>query len=266
MRMKKMESEILQRLRSATGLLDLKVIDSRGKLPMNPNGTKYRNRVVSSIKGVGLHQELGWGTVEQTAQYHCGPSQLSEKGMEGISYTWAIDLDGTIHLCHDFSKRTWSQGTSRIPGDENADWMAVMVAGKFRAMGVLGPDAGEPTFNQLLAFMVLWKVLKDGFKWTDYDIRGHFDFGKASCPGTTLSTMIKAIRWNRGTDTGKLNTWKARQEALIKLGWLKAGQADGILGSKTIMALQNYQMRVHLQPDGLWGPLTEAKMLASLSD
>lgn len=47
------------------------------------------------------------------------------------------------------------------------------------------------------------------------------------------------------------------QAKLIKLGYLKEGQADGIRGSKTISAIKKFQKDNGLVGDGIVGPITE---------
>tara|TARA_R100000655_G_scaffold95285_1_gene137177 strand:- start:4175 stop:4924 length:750 start_codon:yes stop_codon:yes gene_type:complete len=49
---------------------------------------------------------------------------------------------------------------------------------------------------------------------------------------------------------------KSFQEFLIGLGFLPEGEADGLAGRKTILALKAYQASAGLVPDGLGGPKT----------
>lgn len=60
-----------------------------------------------------------------------------------------------------------------------------------------------------------------------------------------------------------LDSWLGRQQALISLGY-DPGQADGDFGPNTKVALKQFQTDSGLDADGLWGPRTEAAMIAVL--
>jgi hypothetical protein len=60
-----------------------------------------------------------------------------------------------------------------------------------------------------------------------------------------------------------LSTWLARQNALISLGY-NPGPADGAYGPLTETAIRQFQADQGLAPDGIWGPRTEAAIVAAL--
>ena len=68
-----------------------------------------------------------------------------------------------------------------------------------------------------------------------------------------------------GTDETKpdLSTWLGRQQALASLGY-DPGQVDGKPGPNTTAAIRQFQADQGLDADGLWGPNTEAAMVAAL--
>lgn len=258
-----MENKILKTLATACTATDLPMaLDGRGLLATNSNATPWKERDVASLEGMAWHQELGWGTIEGVAKYHTGPkSHMGAK--ESIAYTWGIRRDGQIVLCNDFRKKTWSQGYRDRPGDENAEFMSVMFEGLFRSPTVNDSAAGEPNTAQLFAGLMLWQVCRSEWKWDSQDLYGHFQFGKPACPGNTLETIVRAIRFNIPPKSDLViydwNVVADRQTALLKLGYLE-GTADGLWGPMSKGALADWQLDMGLDHDGLWGPMTERKM------
>ena len=61
-------------------------------------------------------------------------------------------------LCNDLDRAVWSQGNGGRPGDENAEFLAVMFEGFFGGPGVTDPSVGEPNDAQLLAGLALWRL------------------------------------------------------------------------------------------------------------
>lgn len=211
------ENEILNML--ARGALALNIpqpADLRGKLATNPKGTPWRKRDVSKMRGLCLHQSMGWSSVETEARYHAGefgPTQFDPDIPPGLCYTGAVRRNGQFVLAWDFDDRTWSQGTEAVKGDENALYMAVMVEGKFKGPDVKGDGVGEPSDEQIASIMLLWRVVKSVALGARWELKGHADFGKAACPGDTLYTIIKAIRTSE-PPRWDLSTVRGQQQAL----------------------------------------------------
>lgn len=244
--------------------------DGRKKLPRNSGGNKWKNRDVKSLEGLVWHQAQAWGSVENIAKYHTSKnSHLHEKGMESISYTWAIRRDGQIVLCNNFNKATWSQGYKGRTGDENAEFMSCCFEGYFRAATIIDSNAGEPNDRQILSAMILWNILKEHWNWGSGDLYGHHLFGKPYCPGDTLKGVIEAVRTNSEKSKKKprskidLSSIKGRQRALKKLKYYK-GPIDGLWGTGSRQALLHFQDDAGLVADGIWGPNTERTMEAAL--
>ena len=162
-----METAILNRIAEAsTGLGTIEPFDGRTSLKRNSRGKKWKTRDVDALKGMVWHQELGWGSVEAVAKYHTGKnSHLRRGGVESIAYTFAIRRDGQIVLCNDFEKAPWSQGFKGRAGDENAEFMSVMLEGLFKGPGVTDPSAGEPNDKQLVAALTLWHICNEKWGW-----------------------------------------------------------------------------------------------------
>ena len=262
-----MESDVLEKLASAIkGLGVPEPLDGRGLMATNPDGKQWKSRDIGSLKGLVWHQGLGWGSVEAVAKYHTSKnSHLKEGGVESIAYTWAIRRNGQIVLCNDFSKATWSQGFRGRTGDENAEFMSVMFEGLFHGEHVTDPSAGDPNEEQFLAGLVLWRVCRNVWGWQSDDLYGHYHFGKPSCPGAALSTVIDAVRVNApkpAYDFGKVHD---RQQALKTLGYYTA-EVDGQWGAMSKGALINFQADHGLAADGVWGPRTQAAMNKALRE
>ena len=118
---------------------------------------------------------------------------------------------------------------------------------------------------------------------------GHFDVGKATCPGDVLEAWIRRERgeevnwlepgrapWD-DTDPDmvdppkedrrrELETWKQRQEALVELGYdVGDAGADGVHGYFTRMAVRAFQDTARIVADGIWGPQTEKHLRRALA-
>jgi hypothetical protein len=62
-----------------------------------------------------------------------------------------------------------------------------------------------------------------------------------------------------------LDTWRARQQALVALGY-DPGPVDGVKGPSTTRALKAFQSDHGLNPDGWWGRYTEEHMHRALAE
>lgn len=257
-----MESKLIKNLTASSKALEFpEPYDARQKLAVNANGKKWKTRDTQKLKGFVMHQELGWGSVENVAKYHTGPdSHLYDGGVESISYTWAIRRDGQVVLCNDLDKATWSQGYKGRKGDENAEFMSVMFEGFFHAPGVTDPSAGQPNYQQMLSGLILWHVCKQEWSWDNDDLYGHFQFGKAACPDDMLQAMIEAIRVNKEKPEYDFSTVTGRQQALKTLGYYTIA-VDGDWGPGSKAALIRFQSENNLAADGIWGPKTEAAII-----
>lgn len=270
------EQNILDDLKPAALAMHIpQAIDLHTILPRHATH-RWRQRDVGAIQGMCWHQELGWSTVEQVAAYHTGPkSHLKAGGVESIAYTWAIRRDGQIVLCLPFAAKPWSQGDRYRPGDENAQFMSVMIEGHFDGPGHTAPDSGEPTQVQLLSALMLWRVCVNAWDWDQDDLSGHYMFGKPACPGHTVMAIVEAFRKcplddrdvpdNTPMQLLNLDNAKGRQQALIDLGFL-AGEADGIWGVMSKAALMEFQRSVDLVADGVWGKNTEREMVSTMTE
>ncbi len=262
-----MEDKVLKELTSAIKGLHLDPpLDARNMLEKNSNGRKWKRRDAKKLKGLVWHQELGWGSIEAVAKYHTGnDSHLYRGGVESIAYTWAIRRDGQLLLCNNFSKAVWSQGYKGRTGDENAEFMSVMFEGLFKGLDVTDPSAGQPNYLQMLSGLILWHVCRDNWKWNDNGLYGHYLFGKPSCPGDTLETIIGSIRFNAEKPSFDLDTVDGRQGALKELGYYK-GDIDGLWGPGSKGALITFQEDHNLAADGIWGKRSEAAVISALNN
>lgn len=250
--------------KASQGLGMLEPFDGREFLTRNPRGRKWKSRDVEALKGMVWHQELGWGSVEQVAEYHTGTeSHLHAGGVESIAYTFAIRRNGQIVLCNDFDRAVWSQGFKGRPGDENAEFMSVMFEGLFRGPGVTDPTAGEPNDEQMLSALALWRICRRAWEWNEEDLYGHYHFGKPACPGDTIGTLIESVRANVEEPLPDLSTVEGRQQALRDLGYY-TGAVDGLWGPQSRGALIRFQDDRDLVPDGIWGPRTEEAIVGAL--
>lgn len=262
-----MLNQLLPRLEATSAALGtLAPVDARELLRRNPTVTGWGRRTVGALKGMCWHQALSWGSVEAVANYHTGPdSHLRAGGVESIPYTFAIRRNGETLLCNDLGDRVWSQGFKGRDGDENAEFLSVMFEGFFRGPDVTDLTAGEPTGDQVLAGLTLWRACRDLWGWDDGSLYGHYHFGKPACPGFTLQGVIDAVRSHAPRQRFDLGSTRGRQEALKALGFY-TGAIDGDWGPKSKGALIAFQTAHELVPDGVWGPRSEAAVRSALLD
>ena len=193
--MKITEEELLYELgHSFSGLAIPQPVDLRTRLARNPIGKKWGFRDVDRLEGIVVHQALGGGSIEGIAKYHIGAkSHLYAGGVESLAYTLAIRKDGQIVLANGLHKAPWAQGFRGIDGDENRKYIAVVLEGYLKYAGCQNETSGEPTKEQVISLLILWGYCKELWKWDKDKLFCHSDFGKASCPGSTIENLIKAL-------------------------------------------------------------------------
>lgn len=264
--------DVIAELRSA----GVHVIDWRGRLEENEQAPAWRKRKPESLLGLVVHHSAGeardWrgpGHVVQVDSYHRGGNHIADGGMRSAVYPWFGLGDGSVIVHRNFDEVTWAQGDRATPGDENELLLAYCVLGDLSSAT---HQAGEPTLAQIITLTKVWAACKVVFSFTDANIYGHADFGKAECPGAALMGVIRAIRANarrtpayglqarllREAGFGELEHWRERQKALIRLGYeLPRYGADGDFGAETRRALRAFQKaRSGLPNDGRWGVMT----------
>ena len=231
------------------------VSDVRGELPTHPT-RKYKARSVDKIEGLVVHhaggQVDGLSGLKNIARYHVTPSSggsvnhLSAAGAPGIAYPLAIDSSGRLYVCHDLSAKTWSQGDKSQPGDENARYLAVLVMGNFDSPS--NPTGRHPTARQVETLLALFRVLREQLGWSPGALFGHFDFGKAACPGALLEALIRGVRRpNSSAPMSELEWQRALNEWDSDLPPLKE---DGEWGPKSKARLQAFQEYAGLPVSG----------------
>jgi len=211
---------------------------------------KWEKRNPAELKGAVVHQSLeNYGSAAGNAKYHVGPNHISEDGLPGLSYTLFIEKNGRVILANPVDCKTWSQGYGGRPGDENEEFLSICVGGNFSAPGYVGTQ--KPTQNQVDALVNVWDHLKMIWAWNDFDLYGHYHFGKPTCPGNELTELIENIR------PVAYVTPHERQRALLKLGYYK-GEVDGVWGPMSKAALVEFQKSAGIIADGVWGDKTTA--------
>lgn len=242
----------------------LEFIDYRGKW-VHPRGRKWRRREIEDIKGLVVHQTAGGDSVDLLGRYHTGqlPGGVhigDGKGLPGIAYTMFVNKKGELYLVNDLEDITWSHGTRKLPGDENKLYMGVCFGGRFRAKGW---DKGteRPTKEQVQVFHKLWAFVKAHFEFTDLDLYGHYDFGKPTCPGDDLKTLVE--QYNAKV-RHELGTIQGRQQALTDLGY-ELGRVDGLWGRKSRNAMHAFQKAQGLPVTADWTKLTSHEAYRELA-
>jgi hypothetical protein len=197
------------------------------------------------------------------AKYFTGPNHISAEGLPGVSYTAVVEPSGIGTLCNDVEDETFSQGDAAGSGDENALYLAVCYCGNFSGPGYQGTQ--EPTDAQMITAHQIWATCKDLWGWKNNQLFGHYHFGKPACPGYTLTNLIESVNADKDWADPKydLEEIDGRQGALKELGYYE-GEIGGAWSTECRYALTQFQTKAGLTPDGVWGPKTNAAVLAAL--
>ncbi len=227
-------------------------------------GATWKKRDVNGIIGMCYHQALGNTNVDQTIRYQIGSNSHFKNKPPSGCYTGFVSKNGTYYIINNLRDRTWSQGTTKTPGDENALYFAVCFQGAFTYPNMDSWSKGickEPSAAQLKAASGIWLKSQEYFKWDNGMLLGHYHFGKRACPGTELEKIVEHYRSlaPAGLATFELSTLKGMQRALESLGY-NPGPADGIMGVKTQTAIKNFQEDCGITVDGIPGPNTRRRL------
>jgi hypothetical protein len=237
--------------------------DGRKTLPRHPTKV-WSRRDPAALKGLVLHQSLSAeGKAAGVARYHAGPNHISPEGLPGLSYTLFVETSGKLFLANDVEDKTLSQGNADLPGDENEMYLSVCFGGNFSGPGYQGTQVPSP--EQMQMAVTLWAKVKELWSWKNNQLFGHYDFGKAACPGNELSKFIESVNsvMDWAGERFNLDTVTGRQEALKQLGY----DPKDMTGTWTIdcrAALTEFQKKSGLTPDGVWGNKTTTAMIAAL--
>lgn len=116
---------------------------------------------------------------------------------------------------------------------------------------------------------------KIGDKW---QLTGHWEHGKAVCPGDALRSWVQVRRGDLGAveppaprpalipdshHLARSPTTKELQRALKSLGF-DPGPVDGIWGHRSRGALERFQAAVGFIPDGWYGPNTAESLVSAM--
>jgi hypothetical protein len=252
-------------------ILDGWLADYRGVLPQHET-KRFRKRKPEDILGVCTHHSASHNQdPARTAAYHVGPNHVSADGCPGLLYTLVISdkvCPEQVILANDLASATWSQGKSddgRHPeysGDENRHLASILVMGDFSEAFRRGTSA-DPSPSQLARWRQATRWLEQLFSFDGAGYFGHFDFGKAACPGQTLRVLCTA----RQRSARSLIT--ARDWQLALLQWrpdcLPKWGADGHWGNESRRALVQFEREHTHKVDGIRDPFTELLLLRKYS-
>ena len=232
------------------------IVDGRDTLPRHASKS-WDDRDPRLLEGVCYHQSLeAFGTASGNAKYHVSPNHISDGGLPGLSYTLFVEKSGDVILANDIECRTYSQGY-KGGIDENEKYIGVCFGGDFSGPGYEGSQL--PTPEQLVTAEELWLYLKDKLGFDAGGLYGHFNFGKPACPGYAITEVIDRIIPVVALEDTVEDTVESRQRRLKDLNFY-AGTVDGVWGLESKDALIRFQKENGLNPDGVWGPRTEARV------
>lgn len=219
------------------------------------------------------------------------------RGWPGAGYTFVIPafpdtVEGKLEVYRLHPDETVSYHTG---GRNNRRGVAVCVAGLYRTRHgkSRGQEAPDPTAQMALQELVFDYLLpRYGLTPGPGDpdaLCGHFDAGKAACPGDWMEQWVRFMRGedvpdprtdgvlvdprdrDDEIDRRPLDTHAQRQAALVELGfdlgpWGPNGDGvDGSWGEDSKGALLAFQDTAEIKVDGRWGGQTEAAVRIALA-
>lgn len=204
------------------------------------------------------------------------------RGWPGIAYTFVVPArpavqDGrlVVYRCWPDTMVSWHTGAGH-----NTRGVGVCVAGSYRSRHVRGSDLEpKPDATAMVALegLVVDYLLPRYGITPKSGLLGHFDAGKPTCPGDFLEFWVRGLRGEAvdqpdamaqlaHAQGAALDGTRARQGALASLGYhLGPAGVDGVWGHDSRGALEAFQADERLVADGVWGPITEARVTARLA-
>ncbi len=177
--------------------MDPKIINYINELPWHPK-KRWSKRKFSDIKKVVIHQTAspanttGSKDIFNINNYFIKPgNHVSATGCPHFCYHVAIDDDGTIYWCNEFTDVTW-----HVRG-YNTESIGIVLIGSFDGPTFKGKD-GKPTDAQINSLIkVLNSIILNLFelkKIKKEDVFGHTNLdpiSKENCPGTIIMQILQ---------------------------------------------------------------------------
>ncbi len=201
------------------------------------------------------------------------------RGFPGTPYTFQISsrpdvVDGKsiVYRCWSDEWVTWH--TRRF----NRVSVGICFAGNFQTRhSTRSPDRHPTSMAMEAGFDLIENYLLPRYGLDFDDLMGHFDAGKAACPGDQLEAKIRRLRgetveWFHGDEDVKepeldmrpLNNQKQRVAALQDLGfgeWWDLLSADGYR-----LAIEAVQLAGGIVQDGIYGPQSDKALRQLLAE
>jgi hypothetical protein len=239
------------------------LIDMRDEMPRGPGSWP---KVKSSDRiGAVLHQNASsnFKHPKRTGAYHTGENcHIVDGGMPTTCYDVMIPDDGKPpRVTADFLDRKYSHA-AKNPGDENRHLLAILVMGGYKGPGYAG-YAEAPSAHQMrgLESVVAW--LQHVFGFGDEGLFGHFNFGKAACPGYWGMSWLE----QRKADVFGLTSVKDWQRAILM--WnaeaLPKYGADGDWGGESKYWLKQFQKATNIKQTAMQDEVTELFLMRAVA-
>jgi hypothetical protein len=185
-----------------------------------------------------------------------------------------------VYYCVDFNETTWQAGAGGNAG------FGVGFQGMFRSRHIKrfrpfpGTNGNPSDLQRQVCIALFREWFQPLFRFEREQLTGHWQWGKAACPGDWIENAILEFRSGESlADTGEedpgsewFDTWAERQAALFDLGYNlgeygpQKNGVDGYPGDMTRMAIELFQEDVGIEVTGLWDDVTEDAMMAAFKD
>lgn len=265
-------------LGDASALLSRRNPGKRRKVP--------RERDPNAIRYCVIHKSGADGPPGLRGAQGMARFVIDHRGWDDPAYTfWLprvpdVDTEGRFLAlrCNPDTTRSWHTG-----GDLNDLGVSIAFQGAYDGDG--GEIEVHPTEAQLVMAAALLDHLEathPAFRRQDKDeqgrylLTGHWEHGKAICPGDAITLWTRTQRGEglalragnvadpTATEVRPLHFGIASRQLALRAAGYDPGPIDGMQGYQTRAALERFQRAQGLRVDGHWGKHTAAAMLVVL--
>jgi hypothetical protein len=255
----------------------IQIIDISDELPVHESKRywkrKFPPRMVVVHHNAGSVAHRGRKGAEKAGAFFVATDNPEKEGMQGRDWPGFAYHFWAPHAFEVYRGRLVVYQTQKIdvvsyhtPG-KNGIAISVCFQGSFA--GPFNPASElHPSPDQWRAKDELWGYLRHELGLRYSDLYTHSMFNKPACPGWMLENWVRSVRRQEmqefDRDHKSKVDWREVQQALARLGFNQQWNVDGIPGLQTRIAVERFQRAEGLVVDGVYGPITEARLVEKM--